>query len=139
MRCVRALALAVLLAGCAHPQQPAPAAPAPAAVVQAQVEAYNARDLERFVALFADDVVVERRPGGATVARGRDELRRVYGALFAANPELKATIVRRVVQGAQVVDHEVVTGIRDRPNLKAIATYEVREGLIRRVWLAPPE
>jgi imidazolonepropionase-like amidohydrolase len=113
--------------------------PTPAMVVQAQVEAYNARDLERFVAFFSDDVVIARHPGGATVARGRAELRRTYATLFAASPELKTHVLRRIVQGALVVDHEMVTGIRGRNYLHAVATYEVRGGLIRRVWLSPSE
>ena len=35
----------------------------PAAFAQRQLDAYNAHDLERFVAEYTDDVVVYRLPG----------------------------------------------------------------------------
>jgi hypothetical protein len=36
-----------------------------------------------------------------------------------------------------VVDHELVTGIEQRPRVRTVATYEVRGGLIRNVWFVP--
>ncbi|MBI5503040.1 MAG: amidohydrolase family protein [Deltaproteobacteria bacterium] len=109
--------------------------PNPESVVQEQLDAYNARDLERFVATYAPDAVVLRLPAGEVLARGAEQLRETYGKLFSRNPGLRATAVQRTVEGPWVVDHELVVGIADRPYLHAVAIYRVERGLIRAVWL----
>ena len=111
--------------------------PNPAVVVQAQVEAYNARDLEAFLANYAPDVVIKRHPSGKVIARGRAGMRPIYAKLFKSSPELHSTILKRVVEGNMVVDHELVTGISDRPYVHAVANYRVTDGLIDRVWFLP--
>jgi hypothetical protein len=131
-------------AGCAHPPTTgAPGAPTPAPlagvpgaverVVQAQVEAYNRRDLDAFVAHFAPDTRLYAFPDSLLYA-GRDTLRAVYGALFARAAGLRAEVTHRVVQGAYVLDREITRGLPGRGPLTGVAIYEVRDGLIRRVW-----
>jgi hypothetical protein len=101
--------------------------------VQRQLEAYNARDLERFVAEYADDVQVFRPPASEPVLSGKQ----AFGAHYAKNrftlPNLHARVVNRMVSGDVVVDHEEVTGIGDAP-VHAIAVYKVVDGRIRTVW-----
>jgi len=113
--------------------------PNPAWVVQQQVDAYNARDVERFVSWFAEDALVGRFPEGDGIARGRDEIRRLYSAMFEKSPALSCRIVRRSVQGRYVIDRELVTGIRGGADVRAIAIYEVEDGRIARVWFLPKE
>jgi imidazolonepropionase-like amidohydrolase len=112
-------------------------APNPAWVVQKQVEAYGARDLERFLRWYAEDIAIAEHPSGAGKLAGSQELRRVYGKLFADNPELKISVLKRTVQGSMVVDYEMVTGIKGREYIHGAAIYEVKDGLIRRVWFLP--
>ncbi len=111
----------------------------PETVVQRQVDAYNARDIETFLSLYAADVVIRGLPGGEVSWNGREAMRTRYQALFADNPELHCTITQRIVHGDWVVDYELVTGITDRPRVRAVVTYEVRDGLIRNVWFLPTE
>jgi hypothetical protein len=103
------------------------------APVQRQLEAYNARDLERFVAEYADDVRVFRPPGAEPVLSGKAE----FAAHYAANrfnlPKLHAEVVSRIVSGNKVVDHERITGLQER-TVEAIAVYEVVDERIRTVW-----
>jgi hypothetical protein len=112
-------------------------APSPETVVQRQLEAYNARDLEAFLSFYADDVIVRRLPSGEVASNGKEAMRPRYAARFTDNPELHCTITQRIVHGDWVVDHELVTGIEQRPRVRAVATYEVRGGLIRNVWFLP--
>lgn len=106
----------------------------PEAVVQRQLEAYNAGDIEAFLATYADDVEL-RTLGRDADTRGLDALRATYAALFAGNPELHCEVVRRIVQGNHVIDHERVTGLAGTTAvLDAVAIYEVHRGKIRRVW-----
>ncbi len=111
--------------------------PTPATLVQRQVEAYNARDLEAFLAFYAEDVEVLRHPTGELVASGREAMREIYGPMFEASPELHCHILQRITAGDFVVDHEHVTGMRGGEPLRAVAIYELRGGLIARVWFLP--
>jgi hypothetical protein len=104
-----------------------------AEVVQRQVDAYNARDLPRFLALFSDDVRVYRPPAPQPSISGKAAL----GAYYAQNrfnlPGLRADIVHRIALGPRVIDHERIHGVRDAP-FEVAAVYDVADGLIRSVW-----
>lgn len=108
----------------------------PADVVQRQLEAYNARDLERFAATYADSIEIFRLPATQPAISGKEQLREVYRARF-GSPGLHAEILARMVLGNKVIDHERVVGIREHP-VEAVAAYEVEAGLIRRVWFLYP-
>jgi imidazolonepropionase-like amidohydrolase len=111
--------------------------PNPAWVVQKQVEAYNARDIDAFLSFYSSDAVIERHPTGEVVARGRDAMRTTYEKLFESSPGLDCRIVERIVSGKMVVDHELVTGIGKRPYTRAVAVYTVENGLITHVLFLP--
>jgi uncharacterized protein (TIGR02246 family) len=123
---------------------PAPAPPASTlsaaeqaatTVVERQLAAYNARDAAAFAATYAPDVRIYTFPDQLWLS-GRDQVRQRYAQLFAAAPALHATIERRIVHGALVVDHENVIGLPDGATARAVAIYEVKDGAISRVWLA---
>jgi hypothetical protein len=101
--------------------------------VQRQLEAYNARDLERFVAQYADDVQVFRPPAPEPVIRGKPALAEHYATRRFNLPDLHARLVARMVSGNIVVDQEQVSGLPEGP-LAAVAVYRVEGGLIRQVW-----
>lgn len=105
----------------------------PEAVVQLQLEAYNAGDLDAFAATYAPDIRIYDHPDRLLMS-GIDQLRERYGALFDAAPELHASIDRRIVRGMFVIDHETVTGRPDGGMIEAVAIYEVRSGRIQNVW-----
>ncbi|MBP7149719.1 MAG: amidohydrolase family protein [Acidobacteria bacterium] len=109
-------------------------APSAESVVQDQLEAYNARDLERFVAQYAPDAIL-LRAGGDVAAAGREAIRALYRDLFRDSPALRCTVLERTVDGALVADDELVTGLRGGPPVRALAVYEVADGLIQRVHL----
>ncbi len=111
--------------------------PSPEAVVQRQVEAYNARDIDAFLSFYAEDVVIRRLPEGEISWASREDMRERYARRFSENPELNCVITNRTVHGNWVVDHELVTGIKGRPRIRAVATYEVVNGLIQNVWFLP--
>ncbi len=113
--------------------------PGAEAVVQRQVEAYNARDIDAFLSFYSDDVVIERAPGGKVLYGSRESMREGYQALFDASPELHCHILQRTVSGDMVIDHEFVTGARGGDAIRAVAVYEVADGLIRRVIFLPRE
>lgn len=92
--------------------------------VQAQLEAYNARDLERFVACYTEDVRIEDGAGNLMM-QGHDAMRERYGPMFAQNPDLHCRIVSRIRIGEYVVDEERITG-RGPAEVHAVAIYRLQ-------------
>jgi hypothetical protein len=101
------------------------------APVDAQLAAYNAQDVDAFVACFAEDVVLEDG-AGKVISTGRAVMRENYARMFETFPQNRAVILHRIVQGSYVVDHERITGRTPAPYF-AVAIYRVEGGLIRHV------
>ncbi len=106
-------------------------------VVQEQVEAYGARDLDAFIATYTPDAQLWRHPSGELIAQGHEAMRETYGAMFEASPELKIHIEQRTIIGQFVIDLELVRGIRGGEPVRAVAIYQVEDGLISDVWFLP--
>jgi hypothetical protein len=98
--------------------------------VQAQLDAYNARDIDAFVAAYAPDVVITDSTGRAIMA-GHETIREEYGALFEASPDLRAEVLGRVAAGDWTVDQERVS--RGKETREVLVAYQVTDGLISRV------
>src|SRR3954447_16840473 len=81
-----------------------------AQVVQEQIDAYNDRDLERFLSFYASDAVIEDGEGNITML-GLAAIRDSYGRLFDASPDLHAEVPTRIEVGSWVIDEEQVQGI----------------------------
>ncbi len=106
-------------------------ATAPDVVVQRQLDAYNARDIDALLATYAADARQYEHPAtllatGAAAMRARMVLR-------FAEPNLHARLLQRVVMGNIVIDHEEVT--RTFPEgsgrVDMVAIYEVVDGKIQ--------
>lgn len=116
------------VASSAHPDSD------PVAVVQRQVDAYNAHDLDAFVATYSDDVLLYRVPSTTPALAGKDKLTAFYRDGRFNRPQLHAEILSRTVIGNKIIDHERISGLRDAP-FEAVAAYVVQDGLIRSAWL----
>lgn len=99
-------------------------------VVQRQLDAYNARDVDALVATYADDAQQFEYPS-TLLTSGSAQLRERITARF-CEPNLHARLIRRIVMGQVVIDHEEVT--RTFPEgtgkIELVAIYEVRDGRI---------
>jgi putative hydrolase of HD superfamily len=107
----------------------------PADVVQAQVDAYNAHDIEAFLACYGDGITVTDLSGGRPPVRGIPALRAMFASLAHQPPEAHVQILQRSSAGALVVNHERLVGdaaVQGQP--EAMTMYEVREGRIVNVW-----
>lgn len=105
----------------------------PAAFAQAQLDAYNARDLDAFVAAYTEDVTVYRAPGTTPVIVGKAAFADHYRRHRFTLPTLHAELVGRMVIGRTVIDHERVTGLGPEP-VEVAAVYDVTPSGIARVW-----
>jgi uncharacterized protein (TIGR02246 family) len=108
-------------------------------LVQRQVEAYNAQDLEAFLATYAEDAVITSRSTGQIVLQGKQAMRERYGKMFQQYPRNRVRIAERRVEGKNVVvDHEIISGrAPEKPDPWDVGwvRYEVDGDLIRRVEL----
>lgn len=116
---------------------PMPPSPHPADVVQRQLDAYNARDLEALLAIYSDDAELFEHPN-TPVGRGSDYLRERFGLRF-AEPNLHAELLHRITMGNTVIDHERVrrTFPEGTGTLEMTMIYQVRDGRIARSWIIP--
>jgi putative hydrolase of HD superfamily len=110
----------------------------PSEVVDRQVSAYNARDIDTFVACYATTAML-LAPDGSILAAGHAEICSHYGALFERSPNLHAVVRSRIELGALVIDEEVVTGFV-RPGMpptmvRAAVAYRVVDDVIERAQL----
>lgn len=106
----------------------------PTQVVQAQLAAYNARDLEAFLACFADEAEATELGALAPAQIGKAQLRERYGELFEKSPALHCHVLNRTAFAHVVIDLEHITGRHGTSgDYQVLAIYEVRDGLIRRV------
>lgn len=103
----------------------------PEDLADAQLLAYNAHNLEAFLAPYADDVEVYNFPATLTI-KGKEAMRKAYGFLT-TTPGLYCRLLNRIVQGNTVIDHEEVTGFGPNP-VYAVAIYEIKEGKIKKVY-----
>ena len=96
------------------------------AITQAQLDAYNAQDLDAYCGFFTEDVVVANIAGDVT-STGIDAYRARYQDAFAKFPKNKAELLNRIVLGQTVVDHERVDrgdGVTPIFEVAAIYTFE---------------
>jgi hypothetical protein len=103
-------------------------------VVQRQLDAYNARDIDGFMAMWAGDAQYFEHPT-KLLAKGAAEIRARHIARFKES-NLFGRLIKRMVVGNKVVDHEVVT--RTFPEgtgrVDVIAIYEVKDDKIANAW-----
>ncbi|MBL4644146.1 MAG: nuclear transport factor 2 family protein [Flavobacteriaceae bacterium] len=102
----------------------------PKHIVQKQVEAYNNRDIDAFLATYTKGVKVYTFPNTLNY-EGREEMRKRYAPMFQKTKDLHCKIIKRIVNGAKVIDEELVTSNGNQ--FKAVAIYQVTNGKISSV------
>lgn len=112
----------------------------PAELVQRQLDAYNAHDLDALLATYAEDANLFEHPA-TLLASGHSQLRARFALRF-QEPNLHARLLHRVLIDRFVIDHERVT--RTFPEgpgtIELIVNYEVVDGKIINAWfLASPK
>jgi putative hydrolase of HD superfamily len=107
------------------------------AVVQAQLDAFNAKDIDALMRTYAPDAE-QFTLHAERLAKGHEEIRPRYVARF-AEPDLHARLLSRTVMGKFVTDLELIT--RNFPEgvgtLEMLCIYEVENGRIQRASFAP--
>ena len=104
----------------------------PEKLVQQQLIAYNARNIEAFLEPYSDEVELYMFPN-QLLGKGKNFMRKDYAEMFKNTPNLHYDIKNRTVLGNTVIDHEVVSGFGSN-HLEAIAIYEIKNDKIAKVY-----
>lgn len=103
----------------------------PAATVQRQLDAYNAKNMDAWLATYAPDAK-QFALGGELLAAGHAAIRARTAPRF-TEPNLFAKLLSRTVIGSVVIDHEEVT--RTFPegpgHVELVCIYQVANGQIQ--------
>jgi protein tyrosine phosphatase (PTP) superfamily phosphohydrolase (DUF442 family) len=106
----------------------------PETVVQKQLDAYNAHDIDTLMSTYAEDIELFEHPS-KLLASGAAQVRERQAARL-REPNLHAALLKRMVMGNMVIDQEKVT--RTFPEgtgqIELVAIYEVRRGRIAKAW-----
>jgi hypothetical protein len=105
--------------------------PSPENIVQRQLDAYNAKNLDAWLATYAQDAK-QFALGGELLAAGHAAIRARTAPRF-TEPNLFAKLLSRTVIGSVVIDHEEVT--RTFPegpgHVVLVCIYQVADGKIQ--------
>jgi imidazolonepropionase-like amidohydrolase len=105
--------------------------PTPEILVQQQLNAYNVRDIDAFLAPYSDSVAIYNF-NGKLLTKGKEQLRKQYSDFFTNSADLHCQILNRMVQGNTVIDQEYVT-ITGRKPFGGIAVYIIEHNKISTV------
>ncbi|MBB3021623.1 hypothetical protein FHR70_004725 [Microvirga lupini] len=106
----------------------------PTEVVNRQLNAYNAKNIDAFMACWGEDAQYFAFPSNL-LAEGAQQIRERYVVRF-KEPNLFGQLIHRMNVGNLVIDREVVTRtFPDGPGrVDVIAIYEVDGGKITKAW-----
>jgi imidazolonepropionase-like amidohydrolase len=104
----------------------------PLMLVEQQLNGYNARNIDAFVAPYSDDVEMYQFPG-KLIGKGKDAMRKAYSAIFSNFPDLHCEIKSRMIQGNWIIDKESVSGM-GKTKVEATSIYQVENNRINKVY-----
>jgi hypothetical protein len=106
----------------------------PEQVVQKQLDAYNQRNISKFMETMSEDVALYNFKDGALLAKGFEDVKAMYTNLFEQSPKLHSDLTNRIVLGNQVIDHESITGRMGSSDMIELAViYEVKDQKIFKI------
>lgn len=98
----------------------------PEQIVQDNLDAYNKRDIISFSALLSNDVELYEFQSKEPTAKGITKVKKLYKKLFENSPKLHSTLLKRIIIGNKVIDHESIIGRNGMSDvLELVVIYEV--------------
>lgn len=102
----------------------------PEAIVQRQLNAYNARNINAFMDTYADDIELYDFPS-TLIAKGKKSMRKEYEDMFKQVANLYCQIENRIILGNKIIDKEIVRVANQ--TIRGAVVYEVEKGKIKKV------
>lgn len=112
----------------------------PETIVQQSLDAYNKGDLDLFMSYFSEKIAMQELNAQQVSASGKDEVLAIFKPFFKASPDLHSKILKRMVLGNKVIDHEYITGANRNPEaFQVIVIYEVVNDKIAKMTMVRPQ
>jgi hypothetical protein len=113
-------------------------------IVDRLAQAMNARDIDAFVALFAEDYDSRQPAHPDRAFRGREQVRANWSEIFAAVPDFQAEVIASAVTGATVWSEWRWRGTHadgTRLDMAGVIVLGLRDGLFAwaRLYVEPVE
>jgi len=103
-------------------------------IIQAQVNAYNERNLTKMMTFFADDIQLFDFADSEPLVKGITGVEKLYQNVFDHSPNLHAEILNRIVFDDKVIDQERVITHEGGVATEVVVIYELAHGLITKVY-----
>ncbi|GEO08277.1 amidohydrolase family protein [Segetibacter aerophilus] len=104
----------------------------PLALVQRQLNAYNARNIDAFLEPYSEGVELYEFPQ-KLIGKGKENMRKEYSEMFNNLSNLHCEIKERIIQGNIIIDKESVSGI-GKTKVEATAIYHIENNKIAKVY-----
>ena len=106
----------------------------PEQIVQENLEFYNNRNIDGFMTSFSENINIFNLGESTPTIVGKELVRKMYSELFERSPKLHSHILKRIVFGNTVIDHESITGRNGNSDaLELVLIYEVENQKICKI------
>lgn len=105
----------------------------PETLVQQQLNAYNARNIDAFLEPYSENVELYNFPD-KLIGKGKEMMRQQYSTMFSQFRNLHCEVKKRIINGNTIIDHESVSGVGQPKNIDAIAIYKIENNKIVKVY-----
>lgn len=106
----------------------------PEQIVVDNLNAYNQRNIESFLSCISQDIEIYNFGDCKPSVLGFSAVESFYGSLFENSPKLHSTILKRIVIGNKVIDHESIVGRNGIPEpVELVLVYEIRDNKIFKI------
>ena len=106
----------------------------PEEIVQENVDFYNARDIDRFMSSFSEDIALYNFSEPLPSLVRLEQIRKFYEELFQLSPNLHSTIIKRIVFDNKVIDYESIVGRKGSKEIvELVLIYEVKKDKICKI------
>lgn len=105
-------------------------------LAKAEVNAYNAGNIDAFVARYAPDAeIYDLSNTTVPIAKGSKQIREIWGGMFKQLPNLHCHVVSRTIMGNKCVAIESISAVGPTPVI-GVGTYffNLKTGLIEKVY-----
>jgi len=104
----------------------------PLALVQRQLNAYNARNIDAFLEPYSDSTELFLYPN-LPLGKGKESMRKDYTEMFTNTPGLHCEVTERIIQGKIIIDKEVITNF-GQVIIEATVIYHIENNKIRKAY-----
>ncbi|MBQ4821836.1 nuclear transport factor 2 family protein [Aquimarina sp. MMG016] len=99
-----------------------------AKIVDEHLAAYNSRNIDAYIAKYADNIKVSNFPD-QTLYKGKEQLKNEIASLLEKTPDLNRNVKNRIVYGKMIINEEYLTVNGKKSRI--IAIYKVTNGKIK--------